>query len=78
MRSTSIKVHGLYRNQINIEFGDPPIDEVILSELHHAIQVDALQYALESDGLDKFTYVCQELFSFVKEVAKEVEKCVCK
>ena len=67
---------GVYRNRINIEFGDPPIDEVILSELPHAIQVDVRRYAPESDGLDKFTNVCQELCSLVKEVAKEVDKCL--
>ena len=67
---------GVYCNRINIEFGDPPIDEVILSELPHAIQVDVHRYAPESDSLDKFTFVCQKLCSFVKEVAKEVDKCL--
>ena len=67
---------GVYRNQINIEFGDPPIDEVILSELPHAIQIDVRRYAPESDSLDKFTHVCQKLCSLVKEVAKDVDKCL--
>ena len=67
---------GVYRNQITIEFGDPPIDEVILSELPHAIQIDVHRYAPESDGLDKFTHVCQKLCSLVKEVAKDVDKCL--
>ena len=67
---------GVYRNQINIEFGDPPIDEVVLSELLHAIQVDVRRYAPESDDLDKFTHVCQKLHSFIKEVAIEVDKCL--
>ena len=67
---------GVYRNQINIVFGTPPIDEVILSELPHAIQIDVRRYAPESDGLDKFTHVCQELCSLVKEVAKDVDKCL--
>ena len=67
---------GVYRNQIKIEFGDPPIDEVILSELPHAIKVDIFRYAPESDGLDNFTHVCQELCSLVKEVAREVDKCL--
>ena len=67
---------GVYRNRIHFEFGDPPIDEVILSELPHAIQIDVRRYAPESDGLDKLTHVCQELCSFVKEVAKEVDKCL--
>ena len=67
---------GVYRNRINIEFGDPSIDEVILSELPHAIQVDVRRYAPESNGLDKLTHVCQELCSFVTEVAKEVDKCL--
>ena len=67
---------GVYRNRISIEFGDPPIDEVNFSELPHAIQVDVRRYAPESDGLDKFTHICQKLCSFVKEVAKEVDKCL--
>ena len=67
---------GVYRNQIKIEFGDPPIDKVILSELPHAIQIDIRRYAPESDGLDKFTLICQELCSLVKEAAKEVDKCL--
>ena len=67
---------GVYRNQINIQFGDPPIDEVIIRELPHAIQVDVRRYAPENDDLDKFTHVCQRLCTFVKEVAKEVDKCL--
>ena len=67
---------GVYRNRINIEFGTPPIDEVILSELPHAIQVDIRRYAPESVSLDKFSLVCIKLCSFVKEVAKEVDKCL--
>ena len=67
---------GVYRNQINIEFGDPPIDEVVLRELPHAIQVDVRRYAPENDDLDKFTHVCQRLCTFVKKVAKEVDICL--
>ena len=67
---------GVYRNQINIEFGTPPIDEVILSELPHAIKVEIFRYAPESESLDKFTHVCQELCRFVKEVAKDIDKCL--
>ena len=67
---------GVYRNQITIEFGDPPIDEVILSELPHAIQVDVHRYVPKSDGLENFTHVCQKLCSLVKEVTKDVDKCL--
>ena len=67
---------GVHRNQIKIEFGDPPIDEVILSEQPCAIQVDVFRCAPESESLDKFTHVCQELCSFVKEVAKDIDKCL--
>ena len=58
---------GLFRNQVKTKFGDPPINQVILCKLPHAIQVDVYQCAPESDGFDKFTNVCQELCRFVTE-----------
>ena len=67
---------GVFRNRVNIKFGDPPIDQVILRELHHAIQVDVLRYAPECDSLGKFTHVCQKLHGFLIKVAKEVDTCL--
>ena len=67
---------GVFRNQVKIKFGDPPIDQVILSELPHAIQVDVLRYAPESNSLSKFTHVCQKLHSFLVKVAKDVDACL--
>ena len=66
---------GVFRNRISIKFGNPPIDQVVLCELFHAIQVDVLRYAPD-DGLDKFTNVCQELHSFLVGVAKDVDACL--
>ena len=67
---------GVFRNRVKIKFGDPLIDQVILSELPHAIQVDVLRYAPECDSLSKFTHVCQKLHGFLIKVAKDVDACV--
>ena len=67
---------GVYRNRISIKFGNPPIDQVILREIPHAIQVDILRYAPESDGLEKFSRVCQELHGFLVQAALDVDVCL--
>ena len=67
---------GVFRNRVKIKFGDPLIDQVILSELPHAIQVDVLRYAPECDSLSKFTHVCQKLHGFLIKVAKDVDACL--
>ena len=67
---------GVYRNKIHILFGNPPCDDVVLMELLHAIQVDVLRYVPESDSLDKFAYVCQELRKYLVQVAKDVDHCL--
>ena len=67
---------GVYRNKIHILFGNPPCDDVVLMELLHAIQVDVLRYVPESDSLDKFAYVCQELHKYLVQVAKDVDCCL--
>ena len=67
---------GVYRNKIHILFGNPPCDDVILMELLHAIQVDVLRYVPESDSLDKFTCVCQELCKYLVERAEGVDCCL--
>ena len=67
---------GVYRNKIHILFGNPPCDDVVLMELLHAIQVDVLRYVPESDSLDKFTYVCQELCKCLVQVAEGVDRCL--
>ena len=67
---------GVYRNRISIYFGNPLIDQVILKELPHAIEVEAIRYAPESDALEKFAHVCQELYCFLMEVAKNVDTCL--
>ena len=67
---------GVYRNKIHILFGNPPCDDVVLMELLHAIQVDVLRYVPESDTLDKFAYVCQELHKCLVQVAEGVDRCL--
>ena len=67
---------GVFRNQVKIKFGDPLIDQVILNELPHAIQVDVIRYAPESNSLSKFSHVCQKLHSFLVKVAKDVDACL--
>ena len=67
---------GVYRNKIHILFGNPPCDDVILMELLHAIQVDVLRYVPESDSLDKFTHICQDLRKYLVEKAEGVDRCL--
>ena len=67
---------GVYRNQMYILFGSNPVDHAIFTELPQAIEVDILRYAPESDALDKFDYVCQELYAFLEDVAKKVDQCL--
>ena len=50
---------GIFRNRVTFRFGDPPIDHVTLTEIHNAIQVDALRYAPEAPK--PFHSVCKNL-----------------
>ena len=65
---------GIFRNRVTFRFGDPPIDHVTLTEIHNAIQVDILRYAL--DAPEPFQKVCQNLQGTLETSCRHVEKCL--
>ena len=66
----------VYRNHIQMSFGNKLYDKVILMELVHAIQVDIARYGPSNDDIDDFTTICQALFQFLLKTAKEVDHCL--
>ena len=65
----------IYRNRVTFLFGQLPLDHLILTDIHSAIQVDILRYAPESirSSIAPFTSVCQKLKGLLDESCKEVE-----
>ena len=63
----------IYRNRVTFLFGQPPLDHLILTDIHTAIQVDVLRYAPESSSIPLFNSVCQKLKGLLDESCKAVE-----
>ena len=65
---------GIFRNRVTFRFGDPPIDHVTLTEIHNAIQVDAVRYAPEAPK--PFRSVCKNLQLTIELSCCRVDECL--
>ena len=65
---------GVYRNRVSFTYGQSPIDHIILTDLHFAIQVDVLRYAPENLAFRSINAVCQELLTVLQYCEQQVEQ----
>ena len=65
---------GIYRNRVSFTYGEPPIDHVILTDLHSAIQVDVLRYSPDNPAFIIINAVCQELLTVLQYYGQQVEQ----
>ena len=65
---------GIYRNRVSFTYGQPPIDHIILTDLHFAIQVDVLRYAPDNSAFRSINAVCQELLTVLQYCGQQVEQ----
>ena len=63
----------IYRNRIAFSYGCPH-DDIILTDLHYAIQVDVLRYVPEHSHPIPFKTVCQDVLKLLDECCKQVEE----
>ena len=63
----------IYRNRIILSHGHPH-DDIILTDLHYAIQVDVLRYVPEGSHPVPFKTVCQDVLKLLDECCQQVEE----
>ena len=63
----------IYRNRIILSHGHP-FDDIILTDLHYAIQVDVLRYVPEGSHSVPFKTVCQDVLKLLNECCQQVEE----
>ena len=63
----------IYRNRIILFYGHP-FDDIILTDLYYAIQVDVLRYVPESSHPVPFKTVCQDVLKLLDECCQQVEE----
>ena len=63
----------IYRNRITFFYGRPH-DDIILTDLHYAIQVDVLRYVPEGIHSISFKTVCQDVLKLLDECCQQVEE----
>ena len=63
----------IYRNRIVFPYGCPH-DDIILTDLHYAIQVDVLRYVPEGSHPVPFRTVCQDVLKLLDECCQQVEE----
>ena len=63
----------IYRNRIILSHGHP-FDDIILTDLHYAIQVDVLRYVPEGSHPVPFKTVCQDVLKLLDECCQQVEE----
>ena len=73
-KCTLVFKDGVYRNRVSFTYGQPPIDHIILTDLHFAIQVDVLRYAPENPAFKSINTVCQELLTVLQYCGQQVEQ----
>ena len=73
-KCTLVFKDGVYRNRVSFTYGQPPIDHIILTDLHFAIQIDVLRYAPENSGFRSINAVCQELLTVLQYCGEQVEQ----
>ena len=62
----------IYRNHITFSYGRPH-DDIILTDLHYAIQVDVLRYVPEGSHPVPFKTVCQDVSKLLDKCCQQVE-----
>ena len=66
---------GIYRNRVSFQFGDPPIDRVIFTDLNYAIQVEILRYIPNASSLiSPFNRACQNLLEIIEAAGSTVDE----
>ena len=63
----------IYRNRIAFSYGHPH-DDIILTDLHYAIQVDVLRYVPEGSHPVPLRTVCQDVLKLLDECCQQVEE----
>ena len=63
----------IYRNRIILSHGHP-FDDIILTDLYYAIQVDVLRYVPEGSHPVPFKTVCQDVLKLLDECCQQVEE----
>ena len=65
---------GIYRNRVTFKFGDPAINQVILTDLNYAIQIDILRYVPNSSATPPFNKACHKLLDVLEDCGNKVDK----
>ena len=63
----------IYRNHITFSYGHP-LDDIIFTDLHYAIQVDVLRYVPEGSHPVPLKTVCQDVLKLLDECCQQVEE----
>ena len=63
----------IYRNRIILSHGHP-FDDIILTDLHYAVQVDVLRYVPEGSHPVPLKTVCQDVLKLLDECCQQVEE----
>ena len=66
--------NGIYRNRVSFTYVQSPIDHIILTDLHFAIQIDVLRYAPDNSAFRSINAVCQELLTVLQYCGQQVEQ----
>ena len=65
---------GIYRNRVTFKFGDPAINQVILTDLNYAIQIDILRYVPSSPAALPFNKACHKLLNVLEDCGNKVDE----
>ena len=65
--------NNIYRNRIIFFYGHPH-DDIILTDIHFAIQIDVLRYVPEHSHPVPFKTVCQDVLKLFDECCQQVEE----
>ena len=71
--NVQLNYDNIYRNRIVLSHGHP-FDDIILTDLYFAIQVDVLRYVPESSHPVPFKTVCQDVLKLLDECCQQVEE----
>ena len=64
--------NGIYRDRVIFTYGEPPIDRIILIDLHSAMQIDVLRYDEEDNANLPIDDVCQNLLTVLEVCVNQV------
>ena len=71
--NVQLNYDNIYRNRIILSHGHP-FDDIILTDLYFAIQVDVLRYVPEGSHPVPFKTVCQDVLKLLDECCQQVEE----